>query len=173
VKVEDPRLGYLRGGYRLPFDSRPTIHALGVDPADRAAWDTLWEALHHQGDVDEASYAAVVLLGQFAGGWAHRTWELYALVATIEVERHAVRNPDIPGWMADDYREALGAIRTLALRDLGGTPDRLLVRSALSLVAAATGDHALASMLSGLDDSEIAEYNEEQMAYSEQYRLRG
>lgn len=94
------------------------------------------------------------------------------MVATIEVERHAVQNPDVPGWLQDDYREAVGTVKMLALRDLGGTPDRLLLRSALCLVAAATGDHALATMLSGLDDSEIVAYNEEQVAYSERYRLR-
>jgi len=169
---DDSRLGHLRGGYRLPFDPRPAIRPLGIDPADRAAWDALWEQLHHQGDVDEASDAAVVLLGQSARGWANRTWELYALVATIEVERHAVHNPDVPDWLAEHYHEALEALRTLALGDLGGAADRLLLRSALSLIAVTGGDHALGTMLAGLDDSEIDEYNEKRVAYWERYRIR-
>ena len=171
MRADDPRLDDLSGGYRLPFDPRPDLRALEDDPDDGDAWDSLWENLHHQGDVGEASYAAVVLFARSAARWAYRPWHVYALVATIEVERHAVQNPDVPAWLAEEYREGLEAMKALALRDLGGAPDRLLLRSALAAIAAAAGDHALAAMLGALDDSEIAEYNEDRVGYSERYRL--
>jgi hypothetical protein len=98
------------------------------------------------------------------------SWELFALVATIEVERHAVGNPPVPEWFAEDYSAALAALRNLALDALRGEVDRLVLRSALSLVAAVSGDHPLGSMLAGFDDSEIAAWNEEHLAYSERYR---
>lgn len=112
------------------------------------------------------------VVGDFGGDVGSPPWHLYALVATIEVERHAVQNPDVPGWMEADYREGLAEIKALALRDFGGAADRLRLRAALGVVAAAAGDHALATMLGGLDDAELAEYKEEQVAYSERYRLR-
>lgn len=48
----------MEGGYRLPYDPRPALDRLAtVDVA--AAWAELWQELYHQGDVGEASYAAV------------------------------------------------------------------------------------------------------------------
>jgi hypothetical protein len=132
----------------------------------------LWEDLHHQSDVDEASYAAVILLARSAGGWPHRPWHLYALVATIEVERHAIQNPDCPAWLRDDYLAAMRVLKSLALDDLRGPVEPLVLRAALALVAAASGDHALAAMWTGFDESDIAEWNEDRLAYSARYRIK-
>ena len=46
--------------------------------------DTLRD-LHHQGDLGKASYAAVSLLVE-VGETRARDWNLYGLIATIEVE---------------------------------------------------------------------------------------
>jgi hypothetical protein len=62
LTADDDRLAALPGVYKIPFDARPTLRALNADPTDRAAWEVLWNELHHQGDVAGASYAAVVLL---------------------------------------------------------------------------------------------------------------
>ena len=51
----------LCGGYRTPYDPRNAIGKLREGDA-KAAWDELWQELHHQGDVGEASYATVPLL---------------------------------------------------------------------------------------------------------------
>src|SRR5215469_1203330 len=49
----------LIGGYRTAFDPRPALHKLESNVHAKEAWHELWEELHHQGDVGEASYAAV------------------------------------------------------------------------------------------------------------------
>lgn len=52
----------LLGGYRVPYDPRNALRRLEGGDAE-AAWQELWAELYHQGDVGEASYAAVPHLG--------------------------------------------------------------------------------------------------------------
>lgn len=51
----DPRWNQLECGYRVRYDPRPALAKLqsGVDVA--AAWEVLWQELHHQGDVGVVS----------------------------------------------------------------------------------------------------------------------
>jgi hypothetical protein len=46
-----------------------------------AAWQELWEELHHQGDVGDASYAAVPELVRIHRSESAVDWNPYALVA--------------------------------------------------------------------------------------------
>jgi hypothetical protein len=158
----------MTGGYRIPYDPRPTVAKLRLDPLDPQAWSELWNELHHQGDVGEASYAAVPpLVDACMSG--PRDWNLYALIATIEVERHRHANPPLPDALTDDYAAALLGVRDLALRDLATASDPLLVRSALAVVALAAGDLYLGALLAHLDTGEIRELLEQFMAWDELY----
>jgi hypothetical protein len=66
----------------MPFDPRPILQVLETGD-DSAAWDQLWEELHHQGDVGEASYAAVPHLIRIQAQRSDVNWNLYALISTI------------------------------------------------------------------------------------------
>jgi hypothetical protein len=92
----DPKWASLLGGYRVPFDPSKALSRLeqGQD-----AWEDLWQGLHHQGDLGEASYAAVPHLVRIAAQAALRNWNFYGLVCLIEVERRGRRNPPLPGWI--------------------------------------------------------------------------
>ena len=57
--LADDRWPQLRGGYRTPFDPRRLLAELQSNIDSSKAWDELWNELHHQRDVGEASYAAV------------------------------------------------------------------------------------------------------------------
>ncbi len=105
LRLDDPRWSTLRGGYRAPYDASLPLAALerGED-----GWNDLWDGLHHQGDVGEASYAAVPHLVRIASGWPTRDWNVYSLVSLIEVERHRRGNPPIPAWLSG-HTPALGA----------------------------------------------------------------
>jgi hypothetical protein len=59
LSLDDKRWQNLEGGYRTQFDPRPSLSKLDTSNDTTAAWRDLWEGLHHQGDVGEASYAAV------------------------------------------------------------------------------------------------------------------
>ena len=117
----------------------------------------------------EASYAAVPHLVRIAQNALRRDWNLYGLVALIEIERHRKSNPPIPDWLASDYEAAWREISLLALEDLGNCEDPGTARSALSVVAIARGQMKLGALLNHFDDSEVDELVEERLAWSNLY----
>src|SRR5688500_1463687 len=99
LSLDDPRWRTLHGGYRLLYDPTPALRRLAAEWENAPAWEELWNELHHQGDVGEASYAALTVIAELARAVASRGWNVYALAATIETERHAQRNPSLPTWL--------------------------------------------------------------------------
>src|SRR5262245_8760467 len=120
LPLDDPRWRDLRGGYKTPYDASAALRRL---EAGEDNWDELSEELHHQGDVGEASYAAVPHMVRIAKLRPHRDWGFYSLVSIIEVERHRRSNPEIPQWLVPDYKRAMNAMLDLALTDLRGETD--------------------------------------------------
>jgi hypothetical protein len=143
---------------------------LAANFLDRGAWEVLWGELHHQGDVGEASYAAVPHLVGLAAAAPKRDWNVYALVATIEIERHRQNNPPLPSYLTESYTTGFQQLAELALSELKTAKDRYVVRSALSVVALARGEAKLGALLGHLDDSEIDDFAETQLAWSDLYR---
>ena len=166
LALTDKRWQQFHGGYRIPYDASAPLIRL---EAGELIWDELWEELHHQGDVGEASYAAVPHLVRIAQNAAIRNWNAYALIALIEIERHRKTNPSLPDWLRPDYEAAWRDIASLALNDLGTSGDALMIQSALSVVAIARGQLKLGALLSHFDDSEVDELAEEKLAWSELY----
>jgi hypothetical protein len=134
-----------------------------------SAWEELWEELHHQGDVGVASYAAIPQIARISEERRESNWNLYALAATIEIERHRKNNPALPEWLASSYKTAWEGLVKLALSDLAGEPDELTLRSALSVVALGRGDLKLGAMLNHAATDEIADYLQEHLAWSSLY----
>jgi hypothetical protein len=133
-------------------------------------WDELWQELHHQGDVGDASYAAVPQLVRIAGTFSQRDWNLYGLVSTIEIERHRKSNPPLAEWLAESYRLAWQQLLIVALRDLRDVRDGPTLRSILGTVALAKSDLKLGALVSYSDDSDILEILEQRDAWSETYK---
>ena len=171
--LDDPRWRSLAGAYGTPYDAAPALRRLATDWRAGAAWSELWSELHHQGDVGEASYAAVAALVEIGGRMPERGWNFYALAATIESERHARRNRPVPAWLAPEYARAWSDLLGLALDELRVTEDPLVVRSALAVVALAKGATRLGVMLGSLDASELDRILEDAASWSEQYRDDG
>ena len=166
LALTDERWRQLHGGYRKPFDASAPLLRL---EAGEAVWDELWEELHHQGDVGEASYAAVPHLVRIAQAMPVRDLNVYALVATIEIERHRKANPPLPIWLQADYEAAWKDIAALALSDLAASIDPFTVQSALGVVAVARGQLKLGALLWHLDESEVTKLAEEKLAWSQLY----
>jgi hypothetical protein len=59
LALNDHRWTMMTGGYRTPLDPRPLLSKLESARDTAAVWAELWDELHHQGDVGDASYAAV------------------------------------------------------------------------------------------------------------------
>jgi hypothetical protein len=146
----------LLSGNRLPYDARSAIAKLASGQSD-AAWSELWDELHHQGDVDTASYAAVPELVALYRTRTVPDWNVYALVGTIELSRARGNNPDVPSWLVSEYRLALATLADLAGQDLRETMDPLVARSALGIIALVKNLRAHAQVLLELDLSEVEE----------------
>ena len=85
--LNDERWYQLTGGYKTPFDPRPALAKLSKLQDEVGAWEELWEELHHQGDVGDASYAAIPELVRIhrIGGIAR--WNTYSMAAIIDLAR--------------------------------------------------------------------------------------
>jgi len=121
------------------------------------AWSELWDGLHHQGDVDTASYAAVPHLVRIHRRRDVPDWNTYALLGAIERQRRTPRNPAIPDWLTNDYQLAWHGIIELALQDLARSTDPLLVQAALGAVAIARGLRRIAEVLLDFTEDELDE----------------
>jgi hypothetical protein len=156
LSLDDKRWSDLRGAYRTPYDPRPEIRSLREESCRDEAWKTLWNELHHQGDVDIASYAAVPHLAAFYAESGKPDWNAYALVGCIEVERTR-NNPEVPDWLQPDYDAALSALAEHASREVLSVSDPLIVRSALGLIALSRGLRLQGELLLFYGEDELAE----------------
>jgi hypothetical protein len=170
MNFDDPRWAQLRGGYKMPYNPRPALRQLEREGNRKEAWEELWNELHHQGDIGEASYAAIGALVDLEKRHRGLGTNLYALAATIEVERFRKSNPPVPTWLDLDYRRAWTDLANLALEDLRSSDDRQRIRTALAVVALARHQTKLGAFLAYLDDSELSELIEDRLAWSELYR---
>jgi hypothetical protein len=169
ITFDDRRWEHLKGGYKTPCDPRPVLRRLEAGGNGRAEWDQLCDELHHQGDVGEASYASVPHLVRMQAQSRTVDWNLYALVSTIEIERHRHGNPPLPSWLAESYRKAWLRVVEIGTRDLGRTNDPLAVRSILGAIALAKGQLRLGAFIAHSDLSEIDEFLEKRSAWSQFY----
>jgi hypothetical protein len=151
--LDDLRWSGLKGGYKVVYDPRPALRALALRYDDKAVWDELWNELHHQGDVGDASYAAVVEIARISEDHAPAYWGAYGLAATIEEARLVDgRNPPVPDWIEPHYKIAWQTLFQLALRDLAVSADDETTNCALAVVALHRGRLNLGRMAMCTED---------------------
>ena len=97
----------LKAGHRISFDPRPQLLKLQSNSDTKSAWSELWENLHHQRDVGEASYAAVPDLVRIYSQAGVIDCNTYAIVAVIQLARDSGNNPEVPNWLENDYFRAI------------------------------------------------------------------
>jgi hypothetical protein len=163
LSLDDPKWKSLRGGYRIPYNPAGALRRLYASENQKAAWAELWEELHHQGDVGDASYASVPHLVQIQKDRSDLSWDAYALIATIEIERHRRSNPPIPDWLLPSYESAWNDLMVVALRDYAKTTDALAARAILGVLALCKGLREIGMIVSHFDESEIKEIFDNQM----------
>ena len=141
----------LQGGYRIPYDPRPALARLAAGDS-AAAWDALWENLYHQGDVGEASYAAVPELVRIETERGAADWNGYALAVAVEQARGAGHNPPVPGWLRADYDRAWTQLTELALQAFPAASEPELVQSLFATLAIGKGWNSLARFATLAED---------------------
>jgi uncharacterized protein (DUF2249 family) len=155
ISLENNRWRNLDGGYRVRFDPRPLLSKLQANDDTKATWHELWEQLHHQGDVGEASYAAVPHLVRIYRERGGDYWNTYAIVAIIELARGIGRNPDVPKWLEEDYFQAIHELAEAGAVEILRAKDPEEIRAILSILAIAKGMQTHARFLVSYSDEEL------------------
>jgi hypothetical protein len=157
LSLEDKRWQKLAGGYRTTFDPRPLLSKLEAGDDSKAAWHQLWDELHHQGDVGEASYAAVPHLVRIYRQRGVVDWNTYAIISVIELARRNGNNPHVPEWLKKDYHQAIRELAEIGATEVLRANDPDQVRAILSLVALVAGAPTHARFLVEYSEQELLE----------------
>jgi hypothetical protein len=162
LDLDDQRWAILKGGYRVPFDARPLLRSLESGVGLEETWQNLWNELHHQGDVGEASFAAVPHLVRIHQNRGVVDWNTYAMVATIELARGKGGNPDAPAWLRGPYDEAIHQLARLGLAELPLADGADVARCILGVLALEKGARTYARVLIEFTEDEIIELAKDQ-----------
>ena len=135
LNLDDKRWTELKGGYRVPFDPRQLLRRLESGTDIQRCWQELWQGLYHQGDVGEASYAAVPHLVRIYQNCGKIDWNTYAIVASIELARNVGENPDVPLWLRQGYEDAINSLAMTGLGELPHAKEKEIIRSILAVFA--------------------------------------
>jgi hypothetical protein len=157
LSFDDSRWTQMEGGYRVLFDPRPLLKRLEREDDRGPIWHELWDELHHQGDVGEASLAAVPHIVRICVDHGLLDWNVCAIVSIIELARGQGRNPDVPDWLKDDYFNAIRELSKSGLSELPGAQDPELIRAILSVIAIEKGLRTHAGFLVRYSDDELLE----------------
>ncbi len=143
------------GGYKVPFDPRPALLKLENQQDTVTAWKELWEELHHQGDVGDASYAAVPELVRIHRTVSAADWNLYAMVAIIELSRTESQNPEVPDWLHADYHLSIQELGQMGTKAILSAEDSETKRAILSVIAIAKGLRTHGKFLVSYSEDEL------------------
>jgi len=86
IELNDPQWKTLNGGYRLPYDGSARLLELDSGSTDtKNIWEEFWNELHHQGDVDIASYAVIPQLVRICIKRELLDWNIFALGGLVAI----------------------------------------------------------------------------------------
>ncbi len=123
---------------------------------DSEPWFTLWSSLCHQGDVYDASYAALPHIVEIAcNAKGPIDFSFFQLPAAIEIARHSGKGPPVPTDLADAYSDAVSRLTECVALHRHEDWDQPTLLSAASALAAAKGHHRVAEAIMNLDDDLI------------------
>jgi hypothetical protein len=157
ISLEDARWSNMTGGYKMPFDPRPLLKRLETDSDTSEVWHELWDELHHQGDVGEASFAAVPFLVRSYRKRGVLDWNTYAIVAIIELARKEGKNPDVPRWIEDDYLQAIRELAEIGATEVLQAEAAEDVRAILSIIAIEKGLRVHGKLLVNYSEDELTD----------------
>jgi hypothetical protein len=155
LRLDDNRWNNLTGGYRMKCDPRPLLAELESAENKETAWHELWEELHHQGDVGEASYASVPHLVRIHRASGTVDWNTYAIVAIIELARGKGNNPEAPKWLEGEYHRAIRELAEIGVTEIWRTDEPETVRAVLGVIAIAKGLQTHGRFLVECSDDEL------------------
>ena len=157
LSFDDDRWNHLEGGYKMPFDPRPSLRKIESQQETAGAWKELWEELYHQGDVGGASYASIPELVRIHRSGGAADWNLYAIVAIIDLARTEPQNPEVPDWLSEDYFRSIQELARMGTKDIMAAEELDTNRAILSVIAIARGLRTHGKFLVNYSEDELLE----------------
>jgi hypothetical protein len=158
IDLNDKRWQEFEGGYRMPYDASIALKRLEQASTAQevdAVFKELWEELHHQGDVGLASYFSVPDIIRIAKEKKFFNYNVFGLVATIEIERHK-DNPELPKEFEAAYLHSLQVeLPELIKLCLADKWDITLASTILSALAVSKGHIDMAEAVSKMEDADL------------------
>jgi hypothetical protein len=158
IELNDKRWREFEGGYRTPYDASIALKKLEQASTTKeadAVLSELLEELHHQGDVGLASYFSVPHIIRIAKEKKLFSFNIFGLVATIEIERHK-DNPKLPTEFEAAYLHSLQVeLPELIKLCVAEKWDITLASTILSALAVSKGHIDLAEAISKMEDEDL------------------
>lgn len=161
LDLDDPRWAQLSHAYGSAADIPELLRQLARETEPKPEhevepWFTLWSSLCHQGDVFEASYAAVPHIVAIAcGATGPIDFDFFQLPTAIEIARHNGSGPQVPTYLAEAYDGAVSGLTECVALHRREEWDEPMLLSALSAQAVAQGHHRVAEAIMILDQDLI------------------
>jgi hypothetical protein len=162
IDLDDPRWQKLSHAYGSAANIPELLRELARATSPTAGynsepWFTLWSSLCHQGDVYDASYAAVPYIVEIAVNTNEPVdFSFFQLPAAIEIARGSGKGPPVPVDLAEAYEVALSGLAECVALHRHEDWDQPTLLSAMSALAAAKGHHRVAEAIMNLDDDLIS-----------------
>lgn len=167
LPLDDPRWDTLVGGYRVRYSPTHILRELIEGRPSDSHWDALWQELHHQGNVDSASYAAVPYLAEHMRRAPKLDFNPIAIIAVIEIARPSDGNPPVPDFLSESYHSTIASLPAL----LGQHPDTRwhanVLAAAMSCIALARGHRGMARVYLDLEPTVVRRWASFELGLSE------
>lgn len=158
ISLDDNKWKKLEGGYRIQYDASVPLKRLEqatTDEETESVFTELWDELHHQGDVGLASYYAVPHLIRIAKEKNLYNWNVFGLVATIEIARYS-NNPKLPEELKPAYLHAIQKeLPELITKGITGKWNTTMTAAALSAMAVSKGHIEMADAILKMEDESL------------------
>ncbi|EIZ79716.1 hypothetical protein WSK_1693 [Novosphingobium sp. Rr 2-17] len=161
IELGDPRWETLSHAYGSAADIPELLRQLAGETGpkinyDSEPWFTLWSRLCHQGDVYDASYAALPHIVEIAcNARGPIDFSFFQLPAAIEIARHSGKGPPVPTDLANAYGAAVTRLTECVAQHRHEDWDEPTLLSAASALAVAKGHHRVSEAIMNLDDDLI------------------
>ena len=158
ISLDDSKWKELEGGYRIQYDASVPLKRLEQATTDEeieAVFTELWDELHHQGDVGLASYYSVPHIIRIAKDKKLYNWNVFGLVATIEIARHT-NNPKLPLEFELAYLHVIQKeLPELITKVISSKWNTTMAAAVLSALAVSKGHIEMADAILKMEDEDL------------------
>ncbi len=158
LPLDDPRWQTYEGGYHCAYDASGPLRRLMSGDAAAVGWGDLWDELHHQGYVGQASYASVPWLVERVRISPRLEEDPLGLVALIELRRTEQCNPPVALELSAAYFQAIRDLPSVLASHPQKDWSEGVTRWAVACIALARGQRWLAHAYFELDHTTAARW---------------